>query len=270
MKKARVLIPILALEILTPGCAHALKEPPPLQSLGPPLEGGSATKDVDSLLRQADSLYATRALPEARKSVALFLQAARADASRVEGLLGAARVLVWLVGHEPDAASRDKAATDAVHATQWCQRIDPASSECDYWLGAAVGVQARERHSTALDALPLIEAAFRRAAEKNPSLEEGGPHRALALLYARAPGWPMGPGDPYRALEEARKAVELSPQYPPNQLALGEALRLTGSPGEAREAYSRALELARTRLSEGDRDASEWVREAQKALAERP
>lgn len=265
MRRGRPLLHALTLPLLI-ACAHALQEPPPLATLGARGPEEADAKDVDSLLRQAEFLYAKRALGEARESAALFLQAARADASRVEGLLGAARAQVWLSDHEPEAASREKAASEAVHAAQWCQRIDPASAQCDYWLGAALGVQARERRATALDALPLIEAAFRRAAERNPSLEDGGPHRALALLYARAPGWPTGPGDPDRALEEARKAVELSPTYPPNQLALGEALRLTGSEAEARAAFSRALELATARQAAHDPDASEWAQEAQQAL----
>jgi len=266
LRWGRTLLQALTLSLLI-SCAHALKEPPPLASLGAGQPESAAPKDIDSLLRRAEFLYAKRALAEAREAAALFLQAARADTSRVEGLVGAVEAQVWLADHEPEAVAREKAASEAVYAAQWCQRIDSASAACDYWLGAALGVQARERRATALDALPLIEAAFQRAAERNPSLEDGGPHRALALLYARAPGWPTGPGDPDRALEEARKAVELSPTYPPNQLALGETLRLTGSEGEAHEAFSRALELATARQAAHDPDASEWTQEAQQALA---
>ena len=90
------------------------------------------------------------------------------------------------------------------------------------------------------------------------------------MLYARAPGWPTGPGDPDRALAEARKAVELRPDYPPNQLALGEALALTKDPQDARSARTRALELARQRKAAGDPDAGEWIREAQEALTRKP
>ena len=235
--------------------------------MGGPAPVSAGAGDVDSLLRRGEFLYAKRALPEVREAVTLFLAAARADPSRIEGLLGAVRAQAWLVDHQAAASEREAAATAAVQSAQWCTRIDPQSATCEYWLGAALGLQAREKRSTALDALPLIEQAFRRASEMDPGLEEGGPHRALALLYARAPAWPAGPGDPDRALEEARHALEIAPDYPPNLLALGETLKNLGDEAGARDAYTRALEQAQERLRREDPDASEWIEEARKGLA---
>ncbi len=247
-------------------CASALHEPPPLPALG---GGGTPASPgaVDPLLSRADLLYASRTLEGVGQAADLWLQAARADSSRIEGLVGAARAEVWLADHDPTPEARQAAATLAVQAAQWCLRTAPGSAECHYWLGAGLGVQARERRSTALDALPRIEQEFIRAAEIDPGLDEGGPDRALALLYLRAPGWPTGPGDPDRGLEHARKAVERKPDYPPNLLALAEALSATGNAGGSRESYSQALELARSRGTRGDPDADEWIREAEKALA---
>jgi len=205
-------------------------------------------------------------LRKVREAAQLFLDAARADATRVEALVGAARAQIWLVDHETEPIARREAATSAVHAAQWCGRIDPENPACSYWLGAALGVQARERRSTGLDALPLIEEAFKKAAVEAPTLEEGGPDRALALLYLRAPGWPTGPGDPDLGLMHARKAVQLSPAFPPNQLALAEALKATGDAEESARTYQRALDLARSRAEARDPDASEWIEEAEKAL----
>jgi len=221
---------------------------------------------VETLLTQAGVLYATRTLEGVGKASEVYLQAARADASRIGGLVGAIRAQVWLVDHEPEAAAREVAAALAVQSAQWCLRIDPESAGCHYWLGAALGVQAREKQSTALDALPRIEQAFLRAAGKEPGLDDAGPDRALALLYVRAPGWPTGPGDPDRGLKHARKAMMLEPDYPPNLLALAEALSATGDTRGARESYSRALELAKSRSAAGDAEAAEWIREAETAL----
>ena len=257
-----------------PGCARALREPPPLRDLGVG-EGGSAPSrdsspagpaEVDSLLKRAAGLYAARDLLEVKEAARVFLEAARADATSVEGLVGAVRAHVWLVDHETDQLARRDAATSAVQSAQWCGRIEPDNPACAYWLGAALGVQARERRSTGLDALPLIEQAFKKAADTAPSLEEGGPDRALALLYLRAPGWPTGPGDPDLGLTHARKAVQLSPAYPPNQLALAEALKATGDIEESARTYQRALDLSRSRATARDPDASEWIEEAEQAL----
>jgi tetratricopeptide (TPR) repeat protein len=265
--RAKALLPGCALALAsTWGCAHALKEPPPLSQLGMPQTRPTGTSDVETLLRQGEILYARRSLTAVQDASGVYLQAAQADPTRIDGLVGAVRSQIWIIDHEPDRARRSAAAVLAVQAAQWCLRIAPTSPVCEYWLGAALGVQARERSSTGLDALPRIEEFFRKAAAGDPQLEEGGPARALALLYARAPGWPTGPGDPERALAEARKAVALKPEYPPNQLALGETLDLNGDSQGAREAYSKALDLARSRESIGDPDAAEWIREAEKAL----
>ena len=256
----------LAPLLLTPsGCAKALHEPPPLGDPGP-AGASSSPGSVEALLSRAELLYATRNPEEVREAAAVYLEAARAGPGRVEGLVGAARARVWLSDHEPDGAERRRAATEAVQAAQWCERTAPASADCAYWLGAALGVQARERRSTALDALPLIERAFQRAASADPNLDEAGPDRALALLYARAPGWPAGPGDADLAVEHARKAVSLRPGYPPNHLALAEALSGAGAPAESRAAYERALEMARGWAERGDPDVNEWIREAEQAL----
>jgi tetratricopeptide (TPR) repeat protein len=257
----------LTVVALSAGCARALKPPPPLADLGgrgAPVFAGS----IDEAGRRAQRLYATRDLEDVRKAAELWLQVAKSDRTEVEGLVGVARANVWLATHEERSEDRLRAARLAVQAAQWCERIEPDSPVCAYWLGAGLGLQARERRTTALDALPRIMNAFERAAMLEPSYERGGPDRALALVYARAPGWPTGPGDPDLALLHARKAVALQPEYPPNHLALGEALDATGNRAGSRAAYERALDLAH-RIGESDPDAAEWIREAEEALGSR-
>ncbi len=257
------------------GCASALKEPRPISEIGggtaPETASPSIPADVETLLAQAGALFAERG-PDApgvervRLAARTYLLAAAAGAGPlVDGLIGAARAEVWLTGHETESARREEAARAAVEAAQWCRRAAPADAACDYWLGAALGVQARERPATAIDALPKIEAAFRRAQEIRPELDESGPDRALALLYLRAPGWPAGPGNPDLGLEHARQALARHPDYPPNLLAVAEALAAAGDAAASRDACRRALALARERAGAGDRDAPEWVEEAEKA-----
>ena len=238
---------------------------------GPDSGAPAATPaDVPAILGRAEALYAERgpgerALESVRMAAREFLRAAAADGTRTDGLVGAARARVWLADHEADPAARQASAGSAVEAAQWCGRIAPLDRECDYWFGAALGVQARERPSTALNALPKIEAAFKRAADALPALDEAGPERALALLYVRAPGWPAGPGNPDLGLKHARAAVALRPDYPPNQLALAEALAATGGREAADVPRRLALELAR-KLAAGDPDAPEWIAEAEADL----
>ena len=92
----------------------------------------------------------------------------------------------------------------------------------------------------------------------------GGPARVQALVLVKAPGWPLGPGDPDAGLAAARRAVEIDPAYPPNTLALAEAMSKTGDAGGARRAYSQARELAAALPASTDRD--DWLREVDQGL----
>jgi len=246
------------------GCAPALREPPSLAEMAGaerpagPEEGERLLAEADSLLRQPDAA-SMRAAADA------YLRAAAEGAGGAGALIGAVRARVWLADHVEEPEAREAAATGAVEAAQWCGRVDPGSAECDYWLAVALGIQARERRSTALDALPRIVELLERAAAE-PEIDEAGPHRVLALVLLRAPGWPSGPGDPDRGLEEARRAVELRPEHPPNQLCLGEALDKTGDAEAGREAFREAARLARESLRGGERDAPEWLEQAERAL----
>ena len=259
---------VLAAMLAASGCVHALKEPPPLAELA--RSGAQATPaEVNSFLNAAERAYARRpAAVDVRESSRIYLQAAAAAPARTEGLIGAARALVWLADHETAPAARERAATEAVQAAQWCCRIAPERAACQYWLGAGLGVQARERPSTGLSALPKIVEAFKRAAAAEPGLDDGGPDRALALLYLRAPGWPTGPGDPDLGLDHARRALALSPDFPPNHLTLGEALAATGDAAGCASARTKALELAKKNREapNPDPDADEWVGEAERSL----
>jgi hypothetical protein len=254
-----------ALLALVTSCTSALKEPPPVTAIGGAAVTGEASADAD--LRAAETAYARRPDPaEVARARELFLAAARADQTGVDGLLGAMQASAWLVEHGSDAARRAAFATDAVQLGQWCQRRAPGNPECGYRLALAVGQQARERPGTALDGLKVMIALLEKTATSTPGLDSGGPDRVLALVLLRAPGWPAGPGDPEVALERARRAVARAPDYPPNQLALGEALRANAHPDEARAAYARAEQLATARAADGDPDAAEWRAEAERAL----
>jgi hypothetical protein len=256
----------LVLAAVGGACAPALKKAPPLADLA----GGGAPRDaraVDGLLQQAADLYARRDPESVRRAAEAALQAAAADPTRADAVIAAVRAEVWLADHEEEPEARADAATRAVQAAQWCGGEREGPPACSFWLGAALGVQARERPATGLSALPRIEAAFLRAAASDPALEDAGPERALALLYLRAPGWPAGPGDPDRGLEHARRAVGLRPDYPPNLLALAEALAATGDAEGGRATLGRALAAARDAEEHGDPEAAEWSHEAEEALA---
>ena len=137
---------------------------------------------------------------------------------------------------------------------------------CTYRLALAIGQQARERSSTALDGLKQMTALLEQVIAAAPLLDAAGGHRVLALVLLRAPGWPTGPGDPDAALEHARQADTLAPDRAQNLLALAEALARTGAPDQARGVYERAARLAGDRAAAGDPDAVDLHQSAVRAL----
>ena len=249
---------------LAAACARPLREPPSVAVLASkppaPMEAGEA-----SLLDAGEARWGRRPdVASVREAESLFLQAARADDADVRGLIGAVRAKAWLVDHVPDPAAREADAVSAVQAAQWCGRRRPDVAACDFWLAIAVGLQAREVRQTAEWGLKTMVDALERAIAREPGYERGGPHRVLALLLLRAPGWPLGPGDADAGLEHARAAVALAPEYAPNVLALAEAYADLREREPAREAYAKARVLAEAARAAGDPDAPEWLAEAER------
>jgi tetratricopeptide (TPR) repeat protein len=249
------------------GCSPALREPPSLATLAT-RPAPAVTAQASVLLAQADAAWARRPDGAAvREAEALYFEAAQADETDTAGLVGAVRAKAWLADHGGDAKARQDLAVSAVQTAQWCLRRKPDDAACDYWLAIAVGLQARENRATADDGLKTMFAELNLAIDRDPEYDEAGPHRIMAILLTRAPSWPLGPGDLEAALEHAQKAVELRPEFPPNSLALGEALAAAKQRGEARDAYARARSLALERRSAGDPDAADWIAQADEALA---
>jgi len=255
----------LTVLVVLGGCVSALKEPPSLEDLA----GGSrdlSPEEIQDHLARATARFESRNIPAVRDAALLWTEVAQASPDDLDALISALRARLWLAEREPSSRSRERESTMAVQTAQWCQRRAPDDARCAYWLGAALGVQARERHATALDALPRVEELFTQAAAADPTIDDGGPHRALALLYLRAPGWPSGPGDPERGLEHAEQAVEVRPDCAPNLLALGEALLAVHKLEDARRAYERALEIAEGCKERGVPDAAEWADSARNGV----
>lgn len=211
-------------------------------------------------------MFAERSAEAVERAAAIWTRAALLEPGLIEPLIEATRARIWLVEHDPRPARRREHAEAAVATARACGERAAQSATCDFWLGAALGVRAREKKLSAMGAASEVENLFRQAAASDPGLEQGGPDRALALLYARAPGWPFGPGNARRAVEHARRAVELAPSFPPNHLALAEALERARDRAAARRALGEALRLALEARDRGDPDAPEWVEQAQGKL----
>jgi hypothetical protein len=194
--------------------------------------------------------------------------AAGAVPEDADALAARAREAARQSQYEPSADARRTRAEEAVEAGQRCQQVAPASPACDYALALGLGVQARERPTTATQGLQAMVELLQRANSHDAQQDHAGPARVLALVLLRAPGWPLGPGDPEAGLKAARQAAGLFPDYAPNQLALSEALLVADDAAGSKAAAERGLELARAAAAAGgERDADDWVRTGEALLA---
>ncbi len=256
---------VMVCSVLAGGCASALREPSEVADLaGLPSDSGRAPED---LYREASAVMESPAVTdEVDEARRLFLEAASLDVSCVNCLLGASRALAWLVEHVEDGARRKALSIEGVDVGQLCVRDFPTAAECRYRLALAVGQQARERPSTAADGLDVMVKLLEDLVAEAPDLDWAGPDRVLALVLLRAPGWPAGPGDPESALDHARAAVDRAPDYPPNQLVLGEALAENDQWEAGRSTYRRAVDLALDLEAGGNIEAASWRHEALDAI----
>jgi hypothetical protein len=163
-----------------------------------------------------------------------------------------------------DANTREQLAADAESKAQACLQLAPQAAACLYYHAIALGMQARAHPLRANELLKTMLESLNAAEAADAGYDRAGPDRVKALVLVRAPGWPLGPGDPDAALLAARRAVQLQPQYAPNLLALAEALSRTGDAAAARESYQRARDLALAAPPSADRE--DWLKQAEQAL----
>jgi hypothetical protein len=182
----------------------------------------------------------------------------------VEGLAAAIQADSQRSDHESDGKVRAQLADEASAYADACLKQAPQAAACLYGRGIALGMQAHEHPTSAGELLKSMLDSLNSADAADPSYDNAGPSRVRALVLIRAPGWPLGPGDPDAGLVAARRAVALRPLYPPNLLALAEALSKTGGAAGARDTYAKARDAAQALPETPDRQS--WLREADQGL----
>jgi Flp pilus assembly protein TadD len=182
----------------------------------------------------------------------------------VEGLAAAIASDAQRSDRETDSQIRVALAADAGRDAEACMAQEPQNVACLYGRAVALGLDGRAHPTRAGELLRTMLERLADAEAADAGYDDAGPARVRALVLIRAPGWPLGPGDLEAGLAAARRAVALRPEYPPNHLALAEALAKTGDLDGARKSYELARDLAQALPSATDRDG--WLREADQAL----
>ena len=253
---------LLFLMVLTVGCASALRPLGDLERFTGEREGSGVNVDL-SLAEQSWELQTIESVTDA---AAMYLHAAGHEPGRAVYWARFIQMESWLADHLEDKAKRREAAVAATEGSQWCLQYSPSDIGCRYWQAVAIGVQAREKKSTGLDALPRMIELLEAVAAEDPAYDRSGAFRVQALVYLRAPEWPTGLGDAEEGLDRAERAIAVDDGYAPNWLALGEALQAVEELDEARNAYRKAEMIAAEAVAAGNRAAEEWLQEARSAL----
>jgi hypothetical protein len=187
------------------------------------------------------------------------------SATTVEGLAAAVKAESRRSDEDLDSKTRTHLAMQASADADACVRLAPHAAACLYSSGIAMGLQARAFESVgSVSLLSDMLEMLGKAESADPDYDDAGPARVQALVLLRAPGWPLGPGDPQTGLDAARRAVALFPDFIPNRLALAEAQLKTGDTNGARESYTRARDAAQALPAAPDRN--DWLKEANDAL----
>jgi tetratricopeptide (TPR) repeat protein len=162
-------------------------------------------------------------------------------------------------------------ANEGIAACRRAIDLVPGAAPAHYYLALNLGQLARTRNLSALGIISEMRRELETARQLDRAYDYAGPDRTLGLLYLGAPGWPLSFGSNRKAREHLQRAVNLSPDYPENRLALLEAcLKWDDKKGVASELRSIAslLPQARKTLSgaEWTQAWADWSRRWQAAL----
>jgi tetratricopeptide (TPR) repeat protein len=145
-----------------------------------------------------------------------------------------------------------------VEYAQRARRLNSRRIEAHYFIALNTAKLAEVTSNVKL-IQSMVEPA-QKAARIDEKYDDAGPLRFLGKVYLTAPAWPVSVGNPEKAVETLKRAVELAP-VPLNRVFLGEAYYLD-------EEYELAEEHLREALNDGraNRLDDRWRKEAQDYL----
>ena len=135
-----------------------------------------------------------------------------------------ARACFDLAEAATNETSRADFSRQGIAASQAAIARDPKSAPAHYYLAMNVGelAQAEAPSLAAYRLVHEVEREFKMAADLDEKFDHAGPVRNLGALYFQAPGWPLSVGSKKKAREWFERAARLAPDYPENQINLGE------------------------------------------------
>ena len=197
----------------------------------------------------------------AEKSYLAARTAMKADPKAAEPAWQFARAAFEWAEFGSNDTHRAAIALEGIDACRQLLGRNPNLGAGHYYLALNLGRLADTRRNlSALRMVDEIEAEFKLALAQDPKVDFAGPDRGLGNLYLDAPGWPVSVGSKTKARQHLRRAVELCPDFPENQLSLIEACLKWGEKKSAQPmlaTFEKVLEKARSQFT-GEAWANAW------------
>ena len=197
--------------------------------------------ETADFLAEANELYAGRAdLSSCEESIKIYEEILAADPQNSEAAWRLSRAYFYLGNHTQGEKIPifDKGQAAARQAIE----INPNEVEAHFWLGVNMGRVGEEQG--VLNSLFLvgpIKDEMEAAIKIDP--DYAGAYYTLSVLYRKAPGWPLSIGDSDKALEYAKKAVELKSTHHLYYLGLAEAYLSKGKKEKATQVLEKILDM---------------------------
>lgn len=223
VRRGALLLSLAALAAVSQSCART-----PLYEA--PRENASAAE----LVKQADGLYAERALIEkARQAVAVLRRARMADYGNYEAIWKLSKYDYYLGGHERDETRKLEAFREGITAGEQAIKLAPDKPEGHFWLGANLGGRAKVQGPLyALSSVPDIRREMEAVIKLDESFQAGSAYLALGQLDLELPDV-MG-GDSGRAVEELEHGLKFGQDNALLRLQLARAYYEMGRQADAR------------------------------------
>lgn len=208
------------------------------------VDGEDSGKSAEQLIQASDDAWA--ATPRTRESVTKALEASRmaieTNPRSYAALWRASRCVSWLAVYAATDDDEDLI-REGLRYANTAVEVQPDGDEGVYFRVVLVGLLAEQDNSYGSDAVDEILAATDTLIERESMIEHAGAWRIAGVLRLRAPGPPLSHGSLRKARKLLRKAVEIAPDWPENQLYLAELELAWGEDKDDEE--SRASGLAR-------------------------
>ncbi len=175
------------------------------------------------LVREARGAFLDdpRTIEGVELSAELYQQATELRADEYLVLWEAARACVWLGNYGPEDKQKDYVLQGITYANT-AVKVNPDGPEGLFYDGALAGKLAELDISYGPSGMETIMQRMHRLIEMDSTYIYDAPDRVLGILYMRAPGSPIGPGDWNLAEKHLKAALEHDPNWPENQLYYAE------------------------------------------------